>query len=88
LNAKVGNIIEISKFILIKIRLLSDFMIFITMSKKSINPNERKAKFSVTINPVLFKKVEQLYQNKSKYVEKLITVDLVKNKHLKNEDLY
>ena len=52
------------------------------MSKKPINPEDRKTKISVTINPILFSKIEELYPNKSKYVEKLIVADLIKNKHL------
>ena len=50
------------------------------MSKKPIKPEERKTKFSVTINPHLFSKIDELYNNKSKYVESLIYADLVKNK--------
>lgn len=50
------------------------------MSKKPINPEERKIKFSVTINPLLFNKIDELYNNKSKYVESLIYDDLIKNK--------
>ena len=57
------------------------------MSRKPINPEDRKTKFSVTINPILFNKVEELYPNKSKYIEKLILADMLKNKIIKNEDL-
>lgn len=48
------------------------------MSKKPIKPEDRKTKFSVTINPVLFSKMDALYQNKSKYVEELILADMIK----------
>jgi hypothetical protein len=58
------------------------------MSKKPINPEERKIKFSVTINPLLFNKIDELYNNKSKYVESLIYADLIKNKIIdKNHDI-
>ena len=52
------------------------------MSKKPINSSDRKSKFSVTINPVLFNKVDEIYPNKSKYVERLIQADLIKNKQI------
>ena len=58
------------------------------MSKKPINPEERKIKFSVTINPLLFNKIDELYKNKSKYVESLIYADLIKNNIIdNNQDL-
>jgi len=58
------------------------------MSKKAINPEERKIKFSVTINPLLFSKIDELHNNKSKYVESLIYADLIKNKIIdKNQDI-
>ena len=58
------------------------------MSKKAINPEERKIKFSVTINPLLFSKIDELYMNKSKYVESLIYADLIKHKIIdKNQDI-
>lgn len=53
------------------------------MSKKPIKPEERKIKFSVTINPILFFKLEELKSNKSKYVEQLILDDMIKNNHIK-----
>lgn len=49
------------------------------MSKKPLKPTDCKTKFSITINPILFNKVDELYQNKSKYVERLIYADLLKN---------
>jgi hypothetical protein len=54
------------------------------MSKKPIKPEERKTKFSVTINPHLFSKIDELYNNKSKYVESLIYADLIKNNIIDN----
>jgi hypothetical protein len=50
------------------------------MSKKPIKPEDRKIKFSVTINPLLFSKIDDLGINKSKYVETLIKTDLIKRK--------
>ena len=49
------------------------------MSRESLKPEERRIKFSVTINPILFNKIDELETNKSKYVEKLIYNDLLKN---------
>lgn len=58
------------------------------MSRKELKPEERRIKFSVTINPILFDKMDELVSNKSTYVESLIYADLVKNKHInKNESL-
>lgn len=58
------------------------------MSRESLKPEERKTKFSVTINPILFNKIDNLYNNKSKYVERLIYNDLLKNKEIdKNIEL-
>jgi len=55
------------------------------MSKEKLKPEERKIKFSITINPLLFNKINGLYTNKSKYIEKIILKDLT-NKGLINED--
>ena len=46
------------------------------MSKKPINPEDRKIKLSITINPNLFNIIDKLYQNKSKYIEMLIIADI------------
>lgn len=48
------------------------------MSKKELSPEERKVKFSVTIDPIIFNKLNELISNKSKYVEELIRKDLKK----------
>lgn len=48
------------------------------MSKKQLSPEERKVKFSVTIDPILFNKLNEIITNKSKYVEELIRKDLKK----------
>lgn len=55
------------------------------MSRKELIETDRKIKFSVTINPVLFNKIDVLQNNKSKYIEKLIYKDLLNNKQI-NED--
>ncbi len=58
------------------------------MSRESLKPEERRIKFSVTINPILFNKIDELESNKSKYVEKLIYDDLLKNNKInKNTNL-
>lgn len=49
------------------------------MSKKPLKPEERKVKFSITIHPILFNKIDELYSNKSKYLERIICNDLIKN---------
>ena len=52
------------------------------MGRKILPAEQHKSKFSVTINPILFKKVDELHFNKSKYVERLILNDLIKNKQI------
>jgi len=49
------------------------------MSKKELPPEERKTKFSITINPILYNVIEETERNKSKYIERLIRQDLIKN---------
>jgi hypothetical protein len=49
------------------------------MSKKALKPEERKIKFTISINPKLFNKMNINQSNKSKYIEWLIYNDL-KNK--------
>jgi hypothetical protein len=52
------------------------------MSRESLKPEERKIKFSITINPILFNKIDDIHSNKSKYVENLIYQDLLKNNQI------
>jgi hypothetical protein len=52
------------------------------MSKKKLPDGERKEKFTISINPELFKIVDESISNKSKYIEKLIYKDLLKNKKI------
>jgi hypothetical protein len=49
------------------------------MSRKKIKPENKKIKFSITIDPILFNELNKLYDNKSKYIEKLIEKDLTLN---------
>lgn len=43
-----------------------------------MKPKDRKTKLSITIDPLLFSKLDELYPNKSKYIEQLILSDLIK----------
>lgn len=54
------------------------------MSRKKIPLNNKKTKFSITINPVLFHAIDTLEINKSKYIERLIYIDLLNKKHIDN----
>ena len=47
------------------------------MSKKKLPEGEKKVKFTVSINPEIFKTVDDKVFNKSKYIEKLIYQDLL-----------
>lgn len=58
------------------------------MSRKKLNPEDCRIKFSITINPILFAKVNELKKNKSKYIEQLIYNNLLKDKQInKNIEL-
>jgi predicted transcriptional regulator len=48
------------------------------MSKKQLKPEERKIKFSISIDRELFKIVNLRFSNKSKYIQKLIEQDINK----------
>jgi hypothetical protein len=48
------------------------------MSKKQLKPEERKMKFSISIDRNLFDQINSIHSNKSKYIEKLIDQDLNK----------
>lgn len=54
------------------------------MSRKKIPLNSKKIKFSITINPILFEKINILEFNKSKYIEGLIYADLLSKKVIDN----
>ena len=50
--------------------------------RKKLNEEEKRVTIAITINPLLDKKLTELYKNKSKQVEWLIYQDLLKNKHI------
>lgn len=54
------------------------------MSRKKIPLKNKKIKFSITINPDLFNKIDFLEINKSKYIENLIYLDLLNSKRIDN----
>lgn len=47
--------------------------------RKKLPENEKKVTLSVTINPSIITKLDELQKNKSKYIEWLIYQDLRKN---------
>lgn len=53
--------------------------------RKKLNETEKKVTVTLTINPVLMNRVNELYNNKSKYIEKLIYNDLLKNKFIEKD---
>ena len=58
--------------------------IFISMRYK-LNKEDKKVSVTVTISPVIMNVVNELYGNKSKYIEKLMYKDLLKNNKI-NKD--
>ena len=54
------------------------------MSRKKLTKEELKIKLSIRINPILFNCIDDIENNKSKYIEYLIYCDL-KNKGLIKE---
>lgn len=50
------------------------------MSKKRLKPEDRKVKFSISIDPELYHKIDKLHPNKSKFIEWLICQNLIKTK--------
>jgi hypothetical protein len=56
------------------------------MSKKELTPEERKIKLSITIDPLLFNKMDKLVNNKSKYIENLLRLDLIKNNRVDKDN--
>ena len=55
------------------------------MSRKQLPEQDRRIKISITINPTLFSKIDELYLNKSKYIECLIYNDFICNNQI-NKD--
>lgn len=47
--------------------------------RKKLNESEKKMKLSISIEKTLIDIIEQNISNKSKYIEKLIREDLIKN---------
>ena len=47
--------------------------------RKKLKPEEKKVKLTTSINPILFKKLNEEFTNVSKHVEWLIYEDLRKN---------
>lgn len=47
--------------------------------RKKLNESEKKMKLSISIEKTLIDIIEQNVSNKSKYIEKLIREDLIKN---------
>lgn len=47
--------------------------------KKKLKQSERKMKLTASINPILFKKLNEQHSNVSKHVEWLIYQDMRKN---------
>jgi len=52
------------------------------MSRKQLKPTERKTKFSITIHPSIFNVLETIKPNKSRYIERIIYEDLLKNNYI------
>jgi hypothetical protein len=50
--------------------------------RKKLKEEEKKVTLTITINPILYNKIDELHSNKSKYIERLITNDLLNNKHI------
>ena len=50
--------------------------------RNKLNPNERKKKLTVTLNPNVYIKLHGLHNNISKYVEWLIYQDLRKTNNI------
>lgn len=52
------------------------------MGRKTLNKKDRKDKISVSLNKILSNKINKLYTNKSKYIERLVYQDLLKNNEI------
>ncbi len=48
------------------------------MSRKKLPPNEKKVKLSISIDNAMNTKLIKLTNNKSKFIEKLLMVELAK----------
>ena len=55
--------------------------------RQKLKESEKKARVTISINPILDKKLTELYRNVSKHVEWLIYQDLKKNNHIEEMPL-
>ena len=53
--------------------------------RKKLNIEEKKRKISFTICPLLFDALDKNFKNKSKYIEKLIYLDLLRKKIIEED---
>jgi hypothetical protein len=50
--------------------------------KQKLKPEEKKARVTVSMNPILDKKLTELYTNVSKHIEWLVYQDMRKNNQI------
>ena len=50
--------------------------------RKKLKQEDKKVPLNLTINPILAKKINELYPNKSKYIEHIIYQDLINNNQI------
>jgi hypothetical protein len=55
--------------------------------RKKLTESEKRVTIAVTINPLLDKKLSELYKNKSKQIEWLVYQHLLKNNHIEEMPL-
>jgi len=55
--------------------------------RKKLNEDEKKVKLTASVNPLIFKKINELHRNVSKHVEWLIYQDLRKNNNIEEMPL-
>ena len=48
------------------------------MSKKSLKKEDRKVKFTISLDPILYDKLNKAHSNKSKFIESIISKSLDK----------
>lgn len=56
------------------------FLVIFTIMRKKMGIQEKKKKFTISLNPDLSNILDSHKQNRSKYIERLIYLDLLKNK--------
>ncbi len=57
------------------------------MSRKKLKPEELKIKLSIRLHPELFNIISENYSNNSKYLERLVYQDLLKNNKINDNIL-